>query len=384
MKPYLKLTIIIFLLLGSNFVVSAQYDNFGQKIFTGSAEVFLLLGQDIHLGRATTEQDWERLFSTVGYTKYLSNPKGEMIRRELREAMLLAFDPDRIAEADSILKHPATITNMTLVLRQNICRLARRRKEADSFLRHTDFLTLLHKANEKTKKYLPERAWSSSPLLNDLFLIATIPDASVRDHAIFLDLNLALSMQEEELVDLFAHEFFHNYRDMAYQGSSEDSFLNAFDLFQNEGTADLIDKKRNDDKIMQFFGDEFVKAYREELANAPKTLAGIDSLFLAFDPNTSQDGEYKPLADLLLFGGHPIGYYMASLIQEQGHMKELIDNYDNPAAFAMLYNQAARKKNAVSNGREYILSDHLINHLEQAYKKHRESNTRQRKIGVQY
>ena len=82
-------------------------------------------------------------------------------------------------------------------------------------------LTLLYRANEKTKKYLPERAWSSNPLLNDLFLIATIPDASVRDHAIFLDLNLALSMQEEELVDLFAHEFFHNYREMAYQGSSE-------------------------------------------------------------------------------------------------------------------------------------------------------------------
>ncbi|WP_304298072.1 DUF5700 domain-containing putative Zn-dependent protease [Porphyromonas gulae] len=375
MKPYPKLTIIIFLLLGSYFIVSAQNDDFKQKVFTGSAEAFLALGKDIHSGRAVTEEDWEKLFSTVGYRKYLDNPKGEMIKRELQEAMLLAFDPSRIAEADSILKQPATITNMTLVLRQNICRLAHKREEADSFLKHTDFLALLYRANEKTKKYLPERAWSSKPVLNDLFLIATIPDASVRDHAIFLDLNLALSMQEEELVDLFAHEFFHNYREMAYQGSSGDSFLNAFDLFQNEGIADLIDKKRNDDKIMQFFGDEFVKAYREELANAPNTLARIDSLSIAFDPNTSQEGEYKPLADLVLFGGHPVGYYMASLIQEQGYMEELIDSYDNPVAFAMLYNQAARKKNTVSKEREYILSDHLIDHLKQAYKKHRGNKT---------
>lgn len=374
MKPYLKLTIII-LFLGLHFGVSAQYEDFKQKIFTTSAEAFLSLGEDIHSGKATTEQDWEKLFSTVGYTKYLNNPKGEMIRRELQEAMLLAFDPKWIAEADSILKHPATITNMPLVLRQNICLLARKREEADSFLKHTDFLALLYRANEKTKKYLPERAWSSKPVLNDLFLIATIPDASVRDHAIFLDLNLALSMQEEELVDLFAHEFFHNYREMAYQGSSGDSFLNAFDLFQNEGIADLIDKKRNDDKIMQFFGDEFVKTYREELANAPNTLARIDSLSIAFDPNTSQDGEYKPLADLVLFGGHPVGYYMASLIQEQGYMEELIDSYDNPVAFAMLYNQAARKKNAESKIREYILSDHLIDHLKQAYKKHKGNKT---------
>ncbi|KGN68327.1 hypothetical protein HR13_02810 [Porphyromonas gulae] len=374
MKPYLKLTIII-LFLGLHFGVSAQYEDFKQKIFTTSAEAFLSLGEDIHSGKATTEQDWEKLFSTVGYTKYLNNPKGEMIRRELQEAMLLAFDPKRIAEADSILKHPATITNMPLVLRQNICLLARKREEADSFLKHTDFLALLYRANEKTKKYLPERAWSSKPVLNDLFLIATIPDASVRDHAIFLDLNLALSMQEEELVDLFAHEFFHNYREMAYQGSSGDSFLNAFDLFQNEGIADLIDKKRNDDKIMQFFGDEFVKTYREELANAPNTLARIDSLSIAFDPNTSQEGEYKPLVDLVLFGGHPVGYYMASLIQEQGYMEELIDSYDNPVAFAMLYNQAARKKNTVSKEREYILSDHLIDHLEQAYKKHKGNKT---------
>lgn len=374
MKPYLKLTIII-LFLGLHFGVSAQYEDFKQKIFTTSAEAFLSLGEDIHSGKATTEQDWKKLFSTVGYTKYLNNPKGEMIRRELQEAMLLAFDPKQIAEADSILKHPATITNMPLVLRQNICLLARKREEADSFLKHTDFLALLYRANEKTKKYLPERAWSSKPVLNDLFLIATIPDASVRDHAIFLDLNLALSMQEEELVDLFAHEFFHNYREMAYQGSSGDSFLNAFDLFQNEGIADLIDKKRNDDKIMQFFGDEFVKTYREELANAPNTLARIDSLSIAFDPNTSQEGEYKLLADLVLFGGHPVGYYMASLIQEQGYMEELIDSYDNPVAFAMLYNQAARKKNTVSKEREYILSDHLIDHLEQAYKKHKGNKT---------
>jgi len=56
-------------------------------------------------------------------------------------------------------------------------------------------------------------------------------------------------------------------------------------------------------------------------------------------------------------------------------MRELIDNYDNPVVFATLYNQAARKKNAVSKGREYILSDHLIDHLKQAYKNKRESKT---------
>ena len=45
MKPYQKLTIVIFLLLESYFAVSAQYENFKQKVFTGSAEVFLSLGQ---------------------------------------------------------------------------------------------------------------------------------------------------------------------------------------------------------------------------------------------------------------------------------------------------------------------------------------------------
>lgn len=77
MKPYLKLTIIIFLLLESYFAVSAQYENFKQKVFTGSAEVFLSLGQDIHSGRATAEQDWEKLFSTMGYTKYLTTLKAK-------------------------------------------------------------------------------------------------------------------------------------------------------------------------------------------------------------------------------------------------------------------------------------------------------------------
>ena len=249
------------------------------------------------------------------------------------------------------------------LMTQNICKLARRHDEARRYMEETDFPRLLSKADRLVKKYLPKRAVSGEVTLNDLYLICTIPDASVRDHSVLLDLNLAIDMTEEEIVRLLAHEFFHNYRETALTDEPGNSFWKIFNCFENEGIADLIDKGEHPEAMYARYGASFESLYLHEYQNSPKTLQKLDSLLSIYQVNPVK-GEYAPVADLLVFNGHPTGYYMARLICEEGLQKELIEAFDNPATFAELYNKAASRRNK-RGGLEYLLSKEMVSYLHQ-------------------
>ena len=54
------------------------------------------------------DQDaWDRLFGTDGYAKYLASNRSGTLRAMIQEAVLVAFSPDRHAEADSLLTRTA-------------------------------------------------------------------------------------------------------------------------------------------------------------------------------------------------------------------------------------------------------------------------------------
>ncbi len=176
-------------------------------------------------------------------------------------------------------------------------------------------------------------------------------------------------MTEAELVNLLAHEFFHNYRESNYEDDSRDSFVKVFNLFQNKGIADLIDKEESKEKeTYAAFKEKWMEMYEQAYGNTPATLSKIDSLVKVYETNPSKEdltpgGEYIPLADLVVFNGHPVGLYMTRLIREEGLFHPLIRNFDNPIKFIQLYNRAARKHNRTSSSQEYVLSQKLIKHV---------------------
>ena len=151
----------------------------------------------------------------------------------LKVAIEFAFSPDKDAEVDSVLLLTPDASDYQTLMTQNMCKLARRHDEARRFMEETDFPKLLSKADRLVKKYLPKRAISGEVTLNDLYLICTIPDASVRDHSVLLDINLAMDMTEDEIVRLLAHEFFHNYRETALTDELDNSFWKIFNCFEN-------------------------------------------------------------------------------------------------------------------------------------------------------
>lgn len=191
--------VLINLLLFSNLPCHGQGDSFVKKYSSDSAFGILDIGEDIRSRKDVDEETWERVFDTEGYRKYLATSRRDVLRSMLKAATELAFSPDKDAEVDSVLLLTPDASDYQTLMTQNMCKLARRHDEARRFMEETDFPELLSKADRLVKKYLPKRAVLGEVTLNDLYLICTIPDASVRDHSVLLDLNLAMDMTKRKL-----------------------------------------------------------------------------------------------------------------------------------------------------------------------------------------
>ncbi len=343
------------------FVCSCREGAFVDKYSSDSAVGILDIGEEIRSGKVIDEETWERLFDTEGYRKYLATSRRDVLCAMIKEATEFAFSADRKAEIDSVLLLTPDSNDYQTLMLQNLCKLARRREEARRFMEETDFPGLLSKADRLVKRYLPKRAASGEVTLNDLYLICTIPDASVRSHSVLLDLNLAMDMTEDEIVQLLAHEFFHNYRESALPDEPGDSFWKIFNSFENEGVADLIDKGEHPESVYARYGASFEELYLQEYQNSSRKLQELDSLLLVYQANPVE-GEYGPVADLLVFNGHPTGYYMTRLICKEGLRNQLIEAFDSPATFAELYNEAASRKNK-RGGADYLLSQEMLDYL---------------------
>ena len=93
------------------------------------------------------DQDaWERLFETDGYAKYLASNRSGALRAMIQEAVLVAFSPDRHAEADSLLRLTPDANDYQALMSKNFCELAARQEDAVRFLTETDFPALLDRA----------------------------------------------------------------------------------------------------------------------------------------------------------------------------------------------------------------------------------------------
>lgn len=355
-----QLYLLLFLFLPFS-IHSCREDSFIDKYSSDSAYGIFNIGDDIRSGKSIDEGIWERLFDTEGYRRYLATSRRDALCAMIKEATELAFSPERAAERDSVLLLTPDAGDFQTLMSQNISKLANRQDEALLYMEGTDFPGLLSIADRLVKRYLPKRAITREVTLNDLYLICTIPDASVRNHSVLLDLNLAMDMTEDEIVRLLAHEFFHNYRESTLTDEPGDSFWKIFNSFENEGIADLIDKGDHPEAMYARYGASFEELFLHEYQNAAGTLQKLDSLLPVYQANPVE-GEYGPVADLLVFNGHPTGYYMTRLIREEGLQKELIEAFDSPATFAELYNKAASRKNK-HGGKEYLLSQDMVDYL---------------------
>lgn len=358
----LKLAVLILLL---NISCTVQKSDFKDKYSTESAREAVKYAKALGQNQSVSDADWELLFKTEGYQKYLNIRDSLLFKQAIKDGFTLSFDKSREVELDSLLSIPIQSVSrdaIRLLIIANINELCGRLDAAQLFLDTTAFEKLLDKAHQKVKEFLPEAAYSSNPALNDLYFICGLGDASVRANSVFFDLNLALSYTEQEIINVLAHEFHHNYRDMIMPGSFKDPLLDVVNSMHAEGVADLINKEEPPFEDMAGLSSELVNMYNVDFSNTPQLLQAIDSLTLAYVRGDIDDKGFEEVRSMVKYGGHANGHYMALLIKNANGMRDMISTYDDPVAFIKLYNKAAAK-----HGNEHVFSSEFIDYLEKAF-----------------
>ncbi|RZL12584.1 MAG: hypothetical protein EOO62_10630 [Hymenobacter sp.] len=146
---------------------------------------------------------------------------------------------------------------------------------------------------------------------------------------------------------LEAHEMHHQLRTTSHNydktDPADDNLLGALYNALNEGTADLTDKAPT---LASATDSAYTRSWL--LTPAPGVIHKIDSTIrvqAAGGPATPAKF-YRQLTNGT--NGHLPGFYMASVIVQAGYRQQLLDHADDPLAFAMLYQKAAKKSKSAA------------------------------------
>lgn len=180
------------------------------------------------------------------------------------------------------------------------------------------------------------------------------PDALSHSDMIVWDANLFRKQSENDRVNNLAHEMFHAYRRHFIDENKLRGLMRLFNLWQNEGIADQIDKKSLSDLSSSFkrFGlpDSYVDQYNGIYDNTPQTIKELETLTLSLLHGAIDEKQYNvSLGDFIQFGGHPNAYYMSTVIKNAGYEKEMINTFASPIEFMKLYNKSVAPDEAFDN-----------------------------------
>jgi hypothetical protein len=166
---------------------------------------------------------------------------------------------------------------------------------------------------------------------------------------------------------LEAHEMHHQLRTTRDYGAidpADDNLLWALYSALNEGTADLTDKLP---ELHDAADSAYIRSWL--LQPTPAVVQRIDSTMQV-------QAAGGPAAPLKFYrhltngtNGHLPGFYMAYTIVQAGYRQQLLDHADDPLAFALLYQKAAKKSN--SPARFSPVAERYLRQLARKYAKPR-------------
>jgi hypothetical protein len=310
-------------------------------------------------GDLPTDQDWEALFESEGYAIRLC--KTPDLRFLIKEAYELVFLKKNKSQKDSLIALPLTVDKdlyFKLVI-SNLERLRQNQAGVQSFMDEIELEALQVKAFKKVHQYLPARVTGEMPRLYDIAFAVFEPDALVTDCGMVIDIMNASKMGEAGLIDLLAHEIHHLYRNQYHSGFTH-PLLAQLNNLQSEGIADLVDKKLPPIQELYGFPQSIIDFYNWEYTHTPEKLQKLDSLTNAHLDKKLGFKEYDEiLAGFFAQGGHPNGFYMANLIVEKLGQERLLEKFEDPQSFLLMYQEAAKKSTS-----EYIFSETFLDYVD--------------------
>lgn len=356
--------IFTLIIAASLFSCNSSNNQSETSVESSSVSAFFQMADKLTAGTEPSESEWNALFETQGYKKCIAETFDER-GIVTQEAMRLAFNPEKAAEKDSILKIPVEeiiSDGEKLFLRvtlDNFLDTKKNRAAIEKEIRAINGKQVMADASKRLKNFLINPVDSLITTI-PVSLLCMEPDALSLSGRIVWDSNLFYKGSYQERIDLLAHEMFHAYRRHFVDYSKRTGLIGIIDGWLNEGIADLIDKKSISELSSDFLRFGFPHSYVDEYNNiyelTPATLKELEKITLDFINNEISKEEFESeLSYLEQFGGHPNAYYMTTLITKAGFGKELISNFDSPVEFMKLYNKSIPAEYKLGNEfMEYI------------------------------
>jgi len=330
-----------------------------------------------------TASQWDAFFDAPGYKRLT----GEFGRDYFMNGLRAVFLPSASGSAEEIVSRYAERGGFlgwyTPLVLEGFREASRDREWQSQRVQELKTYPYLEKAAEYALQYLPEDAVDEYPAVD--FVVFS-------DSRGYTPLIMGIAGNDTPPTDelsclrsqgldrhfpftlLMAHESFHMYRGLVEeiefpeQDHPDYAILWTLDQMVNEGIGDLINRKP------LFHGDgclaaseEALRMHHEQLAQ-PATIRVMDRIF-------SEMADAPELADVLgrqfqgfiPQSGHPTGFYMANLIEEELGTEELKGVVRDPFGFFTLYNEAAEANEKAPRLSEKALA--FLRSLEAKYRK---------------
>ncbi|MBD2713991.1 hypothetical protein KBK19_02975 [Microvirga sp. STR05] len=282
-----------------------------------------------------TDELWQAFVAVPANQRYISSVFNDEMLQRYRRAIEVVYRPS----LDSVLQAKLKKEVWYYVL---VNGYKQREPEFKQYLletaRQPAYLDLMYRY---AYEYLPRRAHTKVQNLQ-LAYVAIGNDAISEPAGLVFSLKSAIDWNKPKNGILEAHEMHHQLSpglDFSLAAKRDQPLLQALSMVQNEGSADLIDKK----VLLQSPTDS--AAIREWLlAGAPAVLHKLDSVLQVAARPGSTLPELKYYRRLFnSTTGHLPGFYMARTLDNNGYTPQLLASIDNPLAFFQLYQKAAKK-----------------------------------------
>ena len=322
-----------------------------------------------------TESQWGLFFEAPGYERLA----GEFGREYFKNAIKAVFLPSQNGLAEEMENDYAERGGFlgwyTPLVLDGFRQAGNDREWQSQRVQELKAYPYLERAAEFALEYLPEDTVSEYPAVNfvvfsdsrgytPLIMGITGDDTPPAEEL------ECLSLQNRDrhfpFLLLMAHESYHMYRGMVEELDLPDSdhpdypILWTLDQMENEGIGDLIHRKR------LYYGDgclatseRGVQLHHEQLAQ-PATIRIMDQILAELADNRDlTDVLGKQFQSFIPQSGHPTGFFMANLIEEELGSEAIRDVVRSPFEFLALYNRAARQ-----NGSAPALSRKAMTYLD--------------------
>jgi hypothetical protein len=324
-----------------------------------SVDKFFEIADQISLNKEISKDEWNDLFSTLGYRIVGFN----RARRDVHQEMLtVAFSDNQQIKRDSILNLSTEdlqddwtfLARLTLI---NFLDMKENQKELRLFRETNDFDAIKKTSVDRLKSFLIQSV-DSLIFFPSIALICNEWGAWFNPSGIAYDLNSYFNGTEEERENMLAHEMFHTYRAKFVNWNIESYLFQVLNKIQDEGIADLIDKTDIESFMELGTPQEFIDFFVSTYDNTPQILNDLDVIVRSFINKEISEEQFNEKVKNFEFSGHANGYYIAKLIRNAGLMDEMLRTFYSPVEFLKLYNKASKKENI------YVLSDEFIKFVE--------------------